>query len=59
MLEELIKLRKAWAEEIETALDDNLPEKYMTRLLEKEKALNKEIAKLEELAADIIRRYQI
>ena len=59
ILEELINLRKAWLEEIVTCFAQNVPEKQMRPLLEKEKELCDEIAKLELQAADIIRRYQI
>ena len=59
MLEELIKLRLVWAEEISSAIELDVPEKYVAKLLDMEKMLNQEIAALEVQAADIIRRYQI
>ena len=59
MLEKLIELRRAWMDEIIAAEEDKVPEITMRQLLETEKELRKEIAKLEEQAADIIRRYQI
>ena len=59
MLEELIKIRKNYEEEIEAAQDVNVPDRQLRKLLADFDSLNDEIRNLEKEAARIIARYQI
>jgi len=61
VLEELVKLEQAWAEEVAQAVEDGLPEDSHTmQLLRKsERHFRQEVADLEKKAAEIVRRFRL